>query len=208
MPLIDSPADNIARIYARSLIQMASQHGGREGVEAAQSELEDILEIARADPRFSEFLASRVVPPNQRAKSLDAIFTGKVSDLTRKFLQILNKKGRLSHLPAISAAFDSMVQEQFGRVEIDVFTAEPLAADALRSMRERLTATMKKDVVLYPYTEASMIGGVKFRIGDQLIDASVATRLRQLRDQIERDGAAKVRGVIDLLVDTSDSTNP
>jgi hypothetical protein len=38
-----------------------------------------------------------------------------------------------------------------------------------------------------------MIGGVKFRIGDQLVDASVATQLRRLRDQLEGHGAAALR---------------
>lgn len=201
MPLIDSPADNLARIYARSLMEMANANGGRSAVETTQGELEDLLELARENPRFSEFLSSRVIAKDNRGTSLDKILTGKISDLTRKFLQVLNQKDRLYHLPAIAVAFDSMVQEQFGRVEIDIFTAEPIDAPALNQMKDRLSSIMKRDVVVYPYTESSMIGGVKLRIGDQLIDASVATRLRQLRDQIERDGASRVRSSIDKILD-------
>jgi len=60
-------------------------------------------------------------------------------------------------------------------------------------------------VVVYPYTEAAMIGGVKFRIGDQLIDASIATRLRQMRDRIDSDGAATIRGSTQSIIDDSDA---
>lgn len=201
MPLIDSPADAVARIYARSLIELAETAGGRAEVESAQAELEDILELARADAKFGEFLSSRVISNADRARSLRTILGGRVSDLTLKFLLVLNDKGRLSHLPAISAAFDSLVQEKFGRIEVDVFTAEPLQGDELRMMRERLGQALKKEVVVYPYTESAMIGGVKFRIGDQLIDASIATRLRQMRDQINREGAAAVRAGIQQIVD-------
>ena len=38
--------------------------------------------------------------------------------------------------------------------------------------------------IVHPYTDNTMIGGVKFRIGDQLIDASLATQLRQFRDRL------------------------
>jgi F-type H+-transporting ATPase subunit delta len=201
MPLIDSPPDNVARIYARSLIEMVNAAGGRPAVEATQSELEEILQIARENPRFGEFLASRVVPEASRAASIEKIFAGRISETTRKFLQVLNMKGRLAHLPAISAAFDSMVQTLFGRVEVDVFTAQALAPDAFTSMRERLSTAISREVVLYSYTDASMIGGVRFRIGDQLIDASISTRLRQMRDQVERDGAARIRGAISKMID-------
>ncbi len=203
MPLLENPTDAIARVYAHSLLELADETGGRTGVETAQAELEDLLEIARADAKFGEFLSSRVVPAEQRAKSLETILKGRVSDLTFRFLMVLNGKGRLAHLPSISAAFDALVQEKFGRVEVDVFTAEPLAADELKMMREKLGAAIKKEVILYPYTDAAMIGGVKFRIGDQLVDASLATRLRQLRDQMERDGTSALRGRIENIVDNN-----
>ncbi|MBL9002005.1 MAG: ATP synthase F1 subunit delta [Phycisphaerae bacterium] len=201
MPLIDTPPDAVARVYARSLLELTEAEGGRAAVESAQAELEDILEIARADAKFGEFLSSRVISSDDRTSSLKSIFSGRVSDLTLRFLLVLNDKGRLPHLPAISAAFDSLVQEKFGRIEVDVFTAEPLTGDDLRSMRERLGQALKKEVVVYPYTESAMIGGVKFRIGDQLIDASLATQLRQMRDQIERDGASAARSAIDRIID-------
>lgn len=201
MPLIDSPADAVARVYARSLLEISEQQGGRAAVEAAQGELEDILELAREDAKFGEFLSSRVIAAGDRAESLRRIFKGRISNQTLNFLLILNDKGRIAHLPAISAAFDSMVQEKFGRVEVDVFTAEPLGHEERQMMAQRLGASLKKEVVLYPYTDATMIGGVKFRIGDRLVDASIATRLRQLRDRLEQDGIGNLRGQISRIIE-------
>lgn len=200
MPLIDSAPDAVARIYAHSLLELVSPKG-REAVESTQAELEDILEFARATPAFAEFLSSRIVSAEHRAASIEKIFKGRASDLTLKFLLVLNMKGRLSHLSPIAAAFDSLVQEAFGRIEVDVYTADALNPDSVQGIRSRLGEALKRDVIVYPYTDENMIGGVKFRIGDQFIDASVATRLRQMRDQIERDGAARIRGAIGRIVD-------
>lgn len=193
MPLSSAQPDALANTYAKSLFELAEAKGGQTAIESALAELEAVLELARADAKFSEFLSSRVLPTEKREASLKRIFSSRISDLVLRFLLVLNDKGRLAHLPAITAAFDSIVQERFGRVEVDVFTAAPLDASELRTIRDKLSATLGKDVVVHPYTEASMIGGVRLRIGDQLIDGSVATRLRRLRDKLAVEGASEIR---------------
>mgnify|MGYP001389444418 CR=1 FL=1 len=201
MPLIDSPPDATARVYARSLFDLANKQGGQGAIESTVAELEEILEIARQDARFGEFLSSPSISTADRAKVIEKVFKGRVSDLTYKFLQVLNEKGRIGQLPAITAAFDQESQEKFGRVEVDVFTVEPVSPDLLRTMRERLAQVMGKDVVIHPYTDANMIGGVKFRIGDQLIDASVATHLRRLKDKLDNEGGANLRSRISKIIE-------
>lgn len=141
----------------------------------------------------------------QRSASLEKIFKSKVSDLTLRFLQVLNEKGRLSHLPPIVAAFDRTVQDKFGKVEVDVYTASPIAHDDLRTIRERLLQALGKEPILHPYTDESMIGGIRLQIGDKLIDGSLSTRLRKLKDQLATDGAAAVRARAEKMID--DSTN-
>ncbi len=201
MPLIDAPADALADIYARSLFELAEEAGGASAVESASAELGEVLEIARTDPGFSEFLASRVLPVARRAASLERILKGRVGDLTLRFLQVLNQKGRLGHLPAIAAALDRRVQEKLGRVEVDVYTAAPIGPDALRQVRERLRAQLGREPVVHPYTEPAMLGGIKLQIGDQLVDGSLATRLRRFRDRLATDGAARLRARAERIID-------
>lgn len=194
MPLLETQPDAVAKTYARALFELALQQGGRERAEEVYGELEDIVELARADGRFNEFLASRVLGVRERDRSLETIFSGRCSPMVLNFLRLLNRKNRLSHLPPIVEAFDKLVQEQFGRVEVDVFTPAPIDDAQLRSIRDRLAAALGKDPVIHPYTDPTMIGGVKLRIGDQLIDASVSARLRQMRERLSSSGGAIVRG--------------
>lgn len=201
MPLTDAPADALAEVYARSLFELAEAKGGQAAIESAQGELEEILELARADQRFSEFLASRVLPVGQRSASLEKIFAGQVSDLVLRFLQIMNEKGRLSHLPSVVAAYDTMVQHKFGRVEVDVYTAAPISPDELRSIRDQLQKALGREPIIRPYTDNGMLGGVKLQIGDRLIDGSLATQLRKLRDRLATEGSAELRARAERLMD-------
>ncbi|QYU68419.1 ATP synthase F1 subunit delta [Leptolyngbya sp. 15MV] len=180
-------------MYAKSLFQLAEERGGRELLETTLGELEDVLELARQDPRFSEFLASRVIPAEQRARSLERIFKGRSGDLTLRFLMLLNDNGRLSHLPRIVAALDQLVQQRFGRVEVDVYTASPVSADELRGIREKIQAKLGREPIVPPYVDPRMIGGIKVQIGDQLIDGSVATQLRRMKEQLAERGLAAMR---------------
>lgn len=200
MPLIDTQPDALSMVYAKSLFSLAESAGGRSTIEDVLGELEDILEIARSDGRFGEFLSSRTIAAASRGASLKRIFTGRVSDLTLRFLLVLNDKGRLSALPPIAAAYDRLVQERFGRIEVDVYTATPVPPEGLSSLRSRLAKAFNKEVILHPYTEHSMIGGIKLRIGDQLVDASVQTQLRHMKASLDASGAARLRSRIDRVM--------
>ncbi|MFT5422645.1 MAG: F-type H+-transporting ATPase subunit delta [Phycisphaerales bacterium] len=190
MPLIESQPDALARIYATALFELTAASGQAEAI---LGELEDILEAARGDKAFGEFLSSRVINADRREASLLKIFEGNASPVTLNFLRVLNDKDRLTHLPAITTAFDEKVQESYGRVEIDVFTASTMDAAALADVKARLSAAIGKDAIVHPYTDAAMVGGIKLRIGDQLIDGSVQSQLRQLKDNLTTDGAATLR---------------
>jgi F-type H+-transporting ATPase subunit delta len=200
MPLVESQPDALARTYAASLYELSEARAGKAGVEECLGELEEILELARGNPKFSEFMSSRSVAAEARGRSLDKIFRGVVSDTTVKFLQLLNTKGRLAHLPAIVQAFDNIVQSKLGRVEVDAFTAEPMSSDDLVRLREHLQRSLSREVVIHTYTEPSMIGGIKLKIGDQLVDASVATRLRRMRDQLDGQGLSRLRTKFDSIM--------
>lgn len=201
MPLTEANPDAIAKVYAQSLFELAQQGGGREQAESVLGELEDVLELARSDARFSEFLATRVIPQARRDASLVSVFEGRAGDLTLRFLRLLNAKGRLGHLPPIVRALESLVQEAFGRVEVDLFTAEAIDDSTRESFRSTLSEKLGKDVILHAYTEPAMLGGVKLRIGDQLVDDSLVTQLSRMRDRLNTDGNSRVRANADSVID-------
>lgn len=206
MPLIEAAPDAIARVYAQSLFDLAKSQGGQAAIEDTLGELEDFLEVARANPSIAEFLSSRILPSKKRGIALRAILKGRTSDLTMRFLLVLNQKGRLSNLAPIAAAFDQLVQEAFGRVEVDVYTASPISPDELNLIRDRLRSALGKEAIVHPYTDGNMIGGLKLQIGDQLIDGSIATQLRRMRDRFTVEGSAKARAISDRIIDSSSNS--
>jgi F-type H+-transporting ATPase subunit delta len=194
--------DDVAKVYAQSLLELALAKGA-EVPAAVGEELDALCEAARADARFREFLASPMLERAEREASLKRILEGKASDLLVKFVLVLNRKGRLGHLLEIGDAFDQLLQDRFGKVEVDVYTVGggALPDEVAGAVKARVKGAFGKEAVLHSYRDAGMIGGIKLRIGDQLIDGSVATRLRRMQaamlDAARADLAAKPERFID-----------
>ena len=198
--------DALAQVYARSLHDLASQAGGREKIVEIGNELEQVCELARGDRWFREFLASPIIDTGKRSSALRRVFHDRVTDLTLRFLLVLNAKGRLGHLEAINTAFDQLVQDAFGRIEVDVITAAAMDDASLDRVRDRIRTALGKEPVLHRYVDASMLGGIKLRIGDQLIDGSVARALQRMRHDMLTKGSADVRERFHDIIDDDAAT--
>ena len=196
--------DALSAVYAKSLYELAEEAGGRDKILEVADEIEQVCELAVDDRAFRKFLGSPIVDRGRRGDALRNIFRERVTDLVLRFLLVLNDRGRLGHLEAIGTAYERLVHEAFGRVEVDVFTPDPLAPEQLETLKQRIGATLRKEPVIYTYTEPAMIGGVKLRIGDQLIDGSVAARLKHIRRQFLSSGSSAIREKFDRIIEEGD----
>ena len=197
--------DALASVYARSLYELAEAAGGADKIMEVNDEVEQIIDLTRSDARFNEFLASPIIDPAKRADALRRMFDGQVTDLILRFLLVLNNKGRLGHIAKIAAAYDQMVQERFGRVEVDVFTAAPLDDAQRTAIHYRVKEALGKEPVLHAYTDATMLGGVKLRIGDQLIDGSVAGQLRRMQESLMHSAGDKLAARFNQIIQDGDA---
>lgn len=205
MPLTESKPDAVARLYAASLFELAEAKGGQDLLERIAGELSELVEIARQNRDFGEFLSSRILATKDREASLRKILEGQAHAYTLNLLLVLNAKDRLGHLAVVVAAFDRLLQERFGRVEVDVFTAAPIDQATLDRVAETVRRAIGREPVMHSYVDKSMIGGLKLLVGDQLIDASLSTRLQRVRDRFKGPGADELRRRIGTLFDDSNA---
>lgn len=194
-------ANALASVYARSLFELAEQAGGHDKIAEVGDELEQICELMRADRMFRELLASPIIDREKRGEALNRIFSNRITDMTLRFLLLLNNRGRLAVLESINDSFIGVMQEAFGRVEVNVYTPAPLGDEQRDVIRGRIQSAIGKEPILHQYTEPDMLGGIKLRIGDQLIDGSISTRLKRMRSDLLTNGPAAMRERIAEIID-------
>jgi F-type H+-transporting ATPase subunit delta len=196
--------DAVAHVYARALFELAGGDSGesaRPTLEEVAQELEQIVEITRSDRAFREFLTSPIVDKEARSKALTRMFGGRVSSLTARFLLVLNRRDRLGHLAPIHRAYDQLLQDRFGKVEVDVYTATPIAEGQLSTIRGLVHKALGKEPVIHRYVEPEMLGGIRLRIGDRLVDASLAGRIQRMKESILHSGSESLRSRLGQVLD-------
>jgi F-type H+-transporting ATPase subunit delta len=200
---LDTPPDSVDRAYAKSLFELVEGQGGRAKLEELDGELDELVDLLRSEPKLEEFLASQIIPVDQKEKSLRSIFAGRISDPILNTMLYLVRKDRGGRFVRVAGAYDEMVQERFGRIEVDVYTRLPIPEDQLASLKERLQAEFAREPVIYPYTDETMIGGIRIRVGDKLVDASFNTRLRRMSELFKEEGMALMREKAQQAIDDS-----
>lgn len=182
--------DAVDRAYAQALFEMGEAQGA---LEALADEMDQFGELIASQPNLRRLLAGRMLAAHERTAMIERMFKGNVSDLLYRFLQVVNHKGRLTSLPGIVQAFSDLMTEQRGLVEVDAYVATRLDDRQAREVAASLGQHLKREVVLQQYVDPDLIGGIKLRVGDRVIDGSVATQLRLLRQRMIAAGREKAR---------------
>ncbi len=185
--------NNVEMVYGQALLEMAEESGRLDEV---ADELSQIGELCVSDPDLMRLLGSQVLGSDERAGALDRIFNGRSSDLVYRFLLVVNRKDRLGSLPGIIRAFASLYARKKGIVEVDIHVAERLDSAKLESIAKGIGDAIGHEVVPHQHVEDYLIGGLKLRIGDQLIDGSVVTQLKLLHQKMVASGRDKAAAAI------------
>jgi F-type H+-transporting ATPase subunit delta len=177
----DNHQSPLATSYAKALLELANES---KQTEAIGEELRDLRQILDTNPLFAQILADPAIGRDERWQLISRVFQGRASQLMLNFLGVVNEKGRLALVPAIAGAYDDLLDEQYGKVEVDVTVAERLGQDQLETVRQKISAALKRDAVVHQYVDPSIIGGLILRVQDQLIDGSVRAQLTAMRRRL------------------------
>jgi F-type H+-transporting ATPase subunit delta len=178
----DVSAERLARVYAEALLSAADASGHTQQViEEIDSLIDDVM---RSNPQLATLYGGAALGRNARRGAIEKAFTGRASDVFVKFLLVLNEHERLELVRPIRIALHELDDERRRRIKVHVFTAVPLPAD----YGERIVGAVRQrfgmEPVLVSHVEPALLGGLKIRIGDTQVDATVRTRLDTLRNQI------------------------
>ncbi len=181
MAKIDDKQIGVARVYSQALLGLAERRGVADEV---HDELAEIVKLGESDPRFSRFIESPLVDPEDREKTLEKLFRGRVADVLVDALQIMNRKGRLAILPAMAQLYHEEHAALRGRVEVHVTSVVELAESAKARLRKGLGAATGREVGLVERVDESLIGGLVVQVGDQKYDGSVRRNIENRHDTL------------------------
>ena len=143
-----------------------------------------LLNIYTSSPEFRLFLQSRRISPAEKMKILKKVFMDILSDLELELLNHLLEEGHIQLLVAVIKKFGFITQSVKTSLKVSISTAEQMnpeeLSDIIRNIEQRLGKKVDADALVDP----EILGGVKFRIGNTIVDGSIATRLQKLGNSL------------------------
>jgi len=167
---------SVARRYAKATFDVARERGDPQ---AWLGQLEGLSQVL-SDQELLVAMRSPSLSYEQKLSVITTALPDLIPEL-RNLVALLIQRHRIGIVPAVAAAFASYLDEMLGRAEVEVVSARPLSKEEISQVEQLLTKRTGLVVKLKTVTNSALIGGIVIRVGDELIDASVATRLERLR---------------------------
>ncbi|WP_417309488.1 F0F1 ATP synthase subunit delta [Devosia sp.] len=175
----NSVLSQIARPYASALFDLAEEQSSLSEVEAG---LVSITTLAGESADFSRFLRSPVINADEKAEAVEAVLAkANAHPVVANFVKVVARNGRLFALSAIIAAFRERAAEARGEIAAEVTSASSLSAAQVKTLGDTLKAKIGKAVTLTQYVDPSLIGGLVVKVGSQMIDSSLKTKLTAMK---------------------------
>ncbi|MBF6601431.1 MAG: F0F1 ATP synthase subunit delta [Sphingorhabdus sp.] len=169
---------SLAGRYATALFALATENKAIDKVEASLASLgkavneSDELKALISSPVLSRAAAGTAIAALAKKMKLDG--------LTTNTLGVLAANRRLDQIPALIRAFSTLAANHRGEVTAEVTSAHPLDAAQIDALKAQLKKRVGNDVSVSTLVDPSILGGLVVKIGSQMIDNSIKTRLNTL----------------------------
>ncbi|MCF0073182.1 ATP synthase F1 subunit delta [Dyadobacter sp. CY261] len=171
----------VASRYAKSLIELAKEQNVLDTVYQDMLLFKDTADKNRG---LMLALKSPVVRHEKKLGILNALFKARVSPVSFAIFDIITKKNRESILDEIAVEFIKAYNIYQGIENATVVTPTPLTDELRKQFNDIVAKATGKTVQLAEKVDTALIGGYVLTVGDRQIDASLRSRLNELKLQL------------------------
>jgi len=167
--------------YARGIFEMARGEGQLERVE------DELLTVSRAvetSPELRSNLTDPRLPLDKKQSIIEELIGARASSITVGVVQLLLSQDRASDLPAIALALADAAASSRDKELAEVRSAVPLDDATVDRLTAALGRATGKSVEVKVIVDPSLIGGIVARVGDTVIDGSIAKRVASVRQAV------------------------
>ncbi|MCX7189253.1 MAG: hypothetical protein RLZZ541_786 [Pseudomonadota bacterium] len=166
----------IARPYAVAAFNL----GKEQKALAKWSEMLSFASSVASDSQMQAYIQDPKVVSSELQAAFLKVCGDKLNDHGQNLIKVLVEYGRMSILPAITAAFEELKALDEGTLDAQIIAAAKPSAAEVKDLVKRLEVKFGKKIEANVSVDSELIGGIKIIVGDTVIDASVKSQLQNL----------------------------
>jgi ATP synthase F1 delta subunit len=172
--------EEIAEVYARSLFEVAQEH---DKLDTVREQLNQFTDALRDDRDLSVFFFSPYFSTEEKKDGLHRGISG-AEEVFMNFLEALIERHRMPVIFRVRTRFEVMWDKVNKRLPVQVTSAIELDRKTLESIGQRIGEQTGDQIELSSHVDPEILGGIVLRVGNFILDASIRTRLEQLRRKV------------------------
>jgi F-type H+-transporting ATPase subunit delta len=174
--------EEIARVYARSLFEVAKEHDKLDVVREQLGQFADAL----ADQReLSIFFFSPYFSTQEKEDGLGRLLDG-VDDVVANFLKLLIEKHRMPAIFRVRREYEALWERENQLLPVTITSAVTLDEATVKTIGDAIGRQTGQQVQLTADVDPDVLGGLIVRVGNSILDASIRNRLENLRRSVAR----------------------
>ncbi|MFC4162158.1 ATP synthase F1 subunit delta [Epilithonimonas zeae] len=171
----------VAKRYAQGLLDFTQESGNTESVFV---EMKDIVKIMSLSKELNTFFNTPIIDARKKEAIALEIFKD-FSPVSKNIIRLVIKQGRESQLKNIAQEFINKVEDIKGTQRISLVTASKLSEQNIQKIIADSNMVNVSNYDLETIIKPDILGGYILRVGDQQIDASVKTKLNNIKKEFQ-----------------------
>jgi ATP synthase F1 delta subunit len=172
--------EEIAKVYARSLFEVAREQGKLDLVREQLGEFVDALNQYR---ELAIFFFSPYFSVREKEDALARVLVD-AEPIFLNFLSLLIEKHRMPVIFRIRDAYEQLWEEENRMLPVEITSAIELDPGTLEGLSREISERTGRKVKLAAHVDPDILGGLVLRVGNSILDASIRNRLEQLRRHV------------------------
>ena len=171
----------MAKKYARALYNVAVQ---QEDVKEVSNRINYIANVMKTVPEFNQFLKTHRVSTENKINILKNVLKDNVSSLEIELISNILENNNILILSDIVKHFEYLVETDSNLVNITITSATELSAEEVKHIQSNIESQLNKKIDVRTEIDKSLIGGVRLRVGNIVIDNTISRRLDMLKNTL------------------------
>lgn len=172
---------DIIKKYAQLLYQVAVKE---EDINQISAHLHSLRSILKSVPELNQLLITRRVGVQDKMIMLKNILGNKISDIEMDLIVLLMENGHMILFGEVVKRFDYIFDKNSEIIKVQISSSSRLSDDEVLRISTNIENKIQKKIDVATETDSSLIGGLKLRVENTLIDGSVSNRLQKMRDTL------------------------
>jgi len=167
--------------YAKILFSISDTSEKYESIEKI---LYILSTLCNTSLNFKQFILTKRISSDLKKEILLSIFKDLMNESEIDLVIYLMEGIDLRYIKLITEKYKKLISDSRGNVKVEVVTAEQLSNLDLTDIEEKINSKINGSVIISNTIDKNILGGIKLKVGNTLIDGSIKTKLDKLKQSM------------------------